>query len=697
MVFLVKGLPRVAPRSVSDRRSRVGTPSAGNGRIIQIILVALVLTVLAGVGLTQLGPGRPTTAGAALDRSAPLEGGWQASADGRVWGYGGASSYGSVDARLHDPIVGMAATPDGYGYWLVASDGGIFSFGDATFYGSTGAIHLNRPIVGMAATPDGHGYWLVASDGGIFSFGDATFYGSTGNIRLNRPIVGMAATPDGHGYWLVASDGGTFSFGDATFYGSTGNIRLNRPIVGMTSTGDGRGYWLVASDGGIFTFGDAAFYGSEGGTAAPGSIVGMQATPDGQGYWVDATDGAIAGFGDASSSGPVAGLAPGQPIVGMAAAPGTAVQVPQTTTTSTSAPTTSTTTTTVDDPFVTVCGTQLCLDGQPWYMASGTAYGHYSDPTGEAALLTQANLNTSELVNFDSQYRNIAGTEDSATWNRLEAYIGQMGASGHHVLLNLSEFFAAMETAGMNPYSPTAGGGTDFSYQEQYLAFVAAQSVNGVPNGENPTIAKVELWGEPVTPTGEDCISSPCQDPASPQAMLTWYSTLEAYWHSLSPVLISSGGFSHLDDGNSGCTPGDGTYPCPAGVPWQQISDLPYNATADIEDNSANDQQLIPGFAGFATTSGRPWTLSAWSACLQTSEQPGGDDYTSDTDASRHVTDMLDLAAGQPVANYPPAGQASLAAAGFSFWNLGNQAPSTCQIGPTYTPLSFAALSNGPR
>ncbi|MGH9083484.1 MAG: hypothetical protein ACRDWN_09080, partial [Acidimicrobiales bacterium] len=87
-------------------------------------------------------------------------------------------------------------------------------------YGSTGAIRLNQPIVGMAAAPDGHGYWLVASDGGIFAFGDAGFYGSTGAIRLNQPIVGMAAAPDGHGYWLVASDGGIFAFGDAGFLGS---------------------------------------------------------------------------------------------------------------------------------------------------------------------------------------------------------------------------------------------------------------------------------------------------------------------------------------------------------------------------------------------------------------------------------------------------------------------------------------------
>ena len=51
---------------------------------------------------------------------------------------------------------------------------------------------LNQPIVGMAATPDGKGYWLVASDGGIFSFGDAAYAGSTGAVALNEPIVGMA-------------------------------------------------------------------------------------------------------------------------------------------------------------------------------------------------------------------------------------------------------------------------------------------------------------------------------------------------------------------------------------------------------------------------------------------------------------------------------------------------------------------------
>jgi hypothetical protein len=226
---------------------------------------------------------------------------WVDAANGGVFAYGGAGFYGSAgDIHLNQPIVGMAATPDGGGYWLVAADGGIFAYGDATFYGSMGGKHLDEPIVGMAATPDGKGYWLVASDGGIFSFGDAGFGGSMGGKHLNAPIVGMTSTPDGAGYWMVASDGGIFSFGNAQFAGSMGGKRLAKPIVGMGANPLGVGYWLVASDGGIFSFGDAPFAGSMGGVTLASPVTGMAVTPDGAGYWFTSQNGTVFAFGDAN-------------------------------------------------------------------------------------------------------------------------------------------------------------------------------------------------------------------------------------------------------------------------------------------------------------------------------------------------------------------------------------------------------------
>jgi hypothetical protein len=234
---------------------------------------------------------------------------------------GSARYYGSVAAmRLSEPIVDIAALPNGDGYWMTASDGGVFTFGDARFYGSTGAMRLNRPIVGMAASPTGRGYWLVAADGGIFTFGDARFYGSTGAIHLRQPIVGMAATRTGRGYWLVAADGGIFTFGDARFRGSLGNIHLFRPIVGMAASHSGLGYWLVASDGGIFTFGDARFWGSTGGRVLNSPVVGMAGDPHSQGYWLVAQDGQVYSYGGARFLGSPGQAVSVHPVVGMDAA-----------------------------------------------------------------------------------------------------------------------------------------------------------------------------------------------------------------------------------------------------------------------------------------------------------------------------------------------------------------------------------------
>ena len=243
---------------------------------------------------------------------------------------GDAGFYGSTGSiHLNQPVVGMAATPNGQGYWLVASDGGIFAFGDAAFHGSTGSIHLNQPIVGMGATNDGRGYYLVASDGGIFSFG-AMFQGSAGGGPRHAPIVGMAVvpplatiatgiarTPNGHGYWVVGDGGQVLPFGNAGYYGSRADDQLTSPVVGIAASHDGQGYWLVDQAGQVTSFGDAARAGS---VSPPAPIVGIAANPVGPGYWlvdavgdVYARDGAP---GEGSIGGPVI-----SPVAGMAANP----------------------------------------------------------------------------------------------------------------------------------------------------------------------------------------------------------------------------------------------------------------------------------------------------------------------------------------------------------------------------------------
>jgi cell wall-associated NlpC family hydrolase len=289
--------------------------------MLRLLLGSFFLFALGGFGgLSLAGATTPTSATATSngpvgrDSSTSSSGllatsFWLASAQGNVWNFGNAGSYGSAAGfPLAHPIVAITPTSDGGGYWLVASDGGVFTYGDANFYGSTGALALNKPIVAMAATPDGKGYWLVASDGGIFSFGDATFYGSTGALALNKPIVALTVTPDGKGYWLVASDGGIFSFGDAAFYGSTGAISLNKPIVAMSATPDGKGYWMLASDGGIFTFGDAFYAGSSAAAATADPAEKIKPTPSGNGYWIEDQNGSTQPFGDAQGAPPVAGL-----------------------------------------------------------------------------------------------------------------------------------------------------------------------------------------------------------------------------------------------------------------------------------------------------------------------------------------------------------------------------------------------------
>jgi hypothetical protein len=85
-------------------------------------------------------------------------------------------------------------------------------------------MRLNQPVVGMAATPDGGGYWLVAADGGVFSFGDAAFGGSLPGLGLRAGAVGILPTRNGDGYLILTANGLAVDFGDAPQFSDVAHV-----------------------------------------------------------------------------------------------------------------------------------------------------------------------------------------------------------------------------------------------------------------------------------------------------------------------------------------------------------------------------------------------------------------------------------------------------------------------------------------
>jgi hypothetical protein len=79
---------------------------------------------------------------------------------------------------------------DGGGYWVLLADGAVFAYGDAVTYGgpvgSLGALNKASAIFPDA---DGGGYWVAAADGAVFSYGDATNEGSMVGNPLNGSII----------------------------------------------------------------------------------------------------------------------------------------------------------------------------------------------------------------------------------------------------------------------------------------------------------------------------------------------------------------------------------------------------------------------------------------------------------------------------------------------------------------------------
>ena len=311
--------------------------------------------------------------------------------------------------------------------------------------------------------------------------------------------------------------------------------------------------------------------------------------------------------------------------------------------------------------FVTVCGTRLCLDGATFAERGATAYGQYNNADNEVALAQRAGLNTLELVEFDTHYHLLSDTESTATWDRVDQFIAAARTGGLHVILNLSEYGQSLQAAGQPPVA------TDWG---PYLRFIAnrVNTVTGVRYADDPTIAMAELWGEIPAPNYPHPVGTT-------QQITDFYSRSLAEWKSDAPnILVSSGGFSYINDPSSG-------------IDWKTIMADPNNASCNVEINSTGDLGVsVPSVSSYCKALGKPWFLAAWSSCFGASRGAWDLDYwSSDSAMAAHARVMINVADGLSEAMAP---------FGDDFWNIGATSATvgTCDIGPQF-PLTFAAIA----
>jgi hypothetical protein len=319
-------------------------------------------------------------------------------------------------------------------------------------------------------------------------------------------------------------------------------------------------------------------------------------------------------------------------------------------------------------PFVTVCGRSLCLEGAEWAVHGATAYQQYGDTAGTIAMARSGRLDALELVEFDHVPHVLSDTEAPDTWTTADRFIAAASAAHLHVILNLSEYGQSLQAAGYTMSSSRTGSWPHLGWQgdwDQYLRFVAnrVNTVSHLRYKDDPTIAMVEIWGEIPAPNEADPVGTTVQ-------MRSFYARTLARWRSLAPrILVSTGGFSHLNDSHGG-------------IPWRSIMANRSNATCDIEINSSGDRDItVEKVTRYCRRLGKPWFLAAWSSCSEPSGREQDLDHwlaatppATDIAMAAHALEMYAIAHGAGPAAYP--------AIGSDFWNLGPATSDTCDLGP---------------
>jgi len=118
---------------------------------------------------------------------------WLVSSDGGVFAFGDAGFHGAARSRpFNGGVKGIASSNASGAYWITNTAGSVAAYGTGVNFGSVDAP-LTVPIVGITTAPNGAGYSLATSAGGVFVFGDCQFEGSMAGRALTEPVVGIAS------------------------------------------------------------------------------------------------------------------------------------------------------------------------------------------------------------------------------------------------------------------------------------------------------------------------------------------------------------------------------------------------------------------------------------------------------------------------------------------------------------------------
>lgn len=239
---------------------------------------------------------------------------------------------------------------------------------------------------------------------------------------------------------------------------------------------------------------------------------------------------------------------------------------------------------TTQDRSFFYAGQPICLYGATIYTSQGPGAPSYNWLSTnfpqridwDLQMAQQAHIN---LIRPTDQTNNATDDPYNPTvWANMDYLVQQAQKYHMFVELDLSTFANHLKKQNINPFDPA-----EESAWQQYIDFVANRYKN------TPNIANYSLEGE-VNTTNCNCFPT-----STTQGYLDFYTRVTNDVFAVDQNhLIAAGGFSHLNDPNSG-------------IPWQQIFSLPHVNLASIHVypsnpldpiNSSNDLHITMPMVG---------------------------------------------------------------------------------------------------